>query len=214
MITPENYYLEYKKISTLVNEKYVYIIAFIIAIPILLLVYNMQTYIVLIMPLILYLFIVYKCLKKFSFWVKKNKIKKLKQLTKDENINKDNFENKYYDYIINNLKIILKKNNINKNIYNSFYRNNLSIYQNMSKNILGDNVYISFIFGSIYVSTIQAMYNLPKSVDEILITLAFIITISLFIIYVIHEIKQTTQSKYNNISKLIFYTERIFLDED
>jgi hypothetical protein len=214
MITPEDYYLNYKKISSLFNEKYIYAISVTIVIPVLILLYFMQTSKFLVIILIIYIFALYKFLQNSANWIKNEKINKLKKLTDDKDITSDNFNSKYQDHVLINLKTILNKNNINYKIYNSFYRSHLNNYLNVNKNILGNNVYVSFIFGSIYVGTLQAFYNLSATIEDLIVVLCTIVIISLFIIWILHEIKQFTHNKYIDISKLIFYTEMIFQEQE
>ncbi|MBP1926827.1 putative MnhB-related membrane protein [Sedimentibacter acidaminivorans] len=222
MITPEDYYLEYKKISLLINQTWVYAIAILFAIiavvPMFILIRFIHNSSILTFLLLVYLVSLYKILNALdnpiSTQVKKVKINKLKDLTKDNDISTDNFESKRQNFIFTNLKKILNSHNIDYKIYESFYKSHLNNYLSVNKNILGDNIYIPFIFGSIYIGTLQAYYNLVNSTDDLIISFITILLISLSIIIVIHEIKKNTQNKYNDISKLVFYTEMIFQEQE
>ncbi len=222
MITPEDYYLEYKKLSLLISERVIYTIAIIIMILMLIL---MRVIIHFVHNSIVLFFILLSCApiihiffsifdKPINTKIRNVKISKLKKLINNNNITPKNFESKHQDYILVNLINILDKHNINSKIYESFYKNHLNNYLAVNKNILGDNIYAPFIFGSIYVGTLQAYYSLTNTTGELIISFIMILTFSLIIITVIHEIKKYTQSKYNSISKLVFYTEIIFQEQE
>ncbi len=222
MITPENYYLEYKKVSLLIDEKYIYVAAIFLAIiaiiPLPILIYFVHNSIALFILSLAYLPILNYILKlldkPISSQIRKIKINKLKKLTNNKKIYPDNFEIEHYDFILKNLKNTLSTHKINEDIYKSFYKSHLKDYLASNKNILGDNIYVPFIFGSIYVGTLQAFYSLTTTIDEVMKTLAIVIIVSALIAWIIYFIKQSSHSKYDDISKLIFYTEMIFQEQE
>lgn len=209
MITPENYYLKYKKITTLFNEKLIFIIISLLYLLMLLAFYEFMisqlsiTFFAYFISAILIFF-------KSRNIIKSKKIDNLIKLTNNKNIKTENFHEEFDKYIIKELDNILKENYITAEIYKTFYRHHLNNYLQSSKNIFGENAYISFIGGTIYASFLQKLLSMANNNNDFFFTLIIIITFSVVIIFIIKQIKQESYNKYEQIYNLIFYTEIIF----
>ncbi len=216
MLTPELYYEKYKKISQIFN-KYLTNTLFFFLLIILFLIFitnNLE----LIIPTLL---ILYTSTFISVIIIFKLRINKLKKLTDDKNINRRNYHKKLEMYSLVILETILSEYNIDINIYNNFYREQLKDYYNRSRNILTDKPYMTFMFGAIFVGFVNTIFRIVNSPEILIIkdlseyfsitfimlfaSVIFILLLSL-IIYASNDLFNRSKE----ISKLIYYTEIIF----
>lgn len=212
MITPENYYLKYKKIITLFSEKIIFLIISILFLLCISAFYEFnknqisKTFIQYIISIILFFF-------GSGYIIKKARTKKLMKLTNKKDITTANFHEEFDIYKIKRLRMILKENHITKDIYETFYRQQLNNYLQSTKNFFGENAYISFIVGTIYASFLQGLLGMANNPNEFFGILIIVIIFSVVIIFIIKQIKQDNY-KYEQVYNLIFYTEIIFSESN
>lgn len=209
MFTPDNYYVEYAKISRLISNKILLIISLTYTFLIFTILnnYKQNSSIDVIFKYTLLLLIILFILKYF---MNHYKFKKLISLTGDKTINAHNYRSKLNSYIIKELDTVLSENNINKDIYERFYRDQLITFSKNSKSILGEHAYISFVLGSLFVAFLQGAFNIQDTFQGIIVTFYALFIFSILIIIVIFQFKQERISKYNDICDLIYFTEFIF----
>lgn len=210
MFTPDNYYAEYKKISRIISDKIIFILALTYTLLMFTLFNNYNNQSTSLNVVFKYFLLAIIILFVLKYFMNRFKYKKLISLTNDNAINAHNYRYKLNCYILKELDAVLSANNINKDIYDKFYRDQLVTFSKNSKSILGEHAYISFILGSLFVAFLQGTFNIQNTFQGILGTFYALFIFSVFIIIVIFQFKQDRITKYNDICDLIFFTECVF----